>query len=109
MAKVTSKLQVTIPKTVAEAYGIKPGTEVRWIPAGEAIRVEPAKSSSQPKLSMERRLVLFDRMTKRIEKLPPVKPAAPGEGRGWTRDDLYADRMEKHGRPRRHEHPRLPR
>jgi AbrB family looped-hinge helix DNA binding protein len=30
MSKVTSKLQVTIPKALAVKYGIRPGDEVRW-------------------------------------------------------------------------------
>jgi AbrB family looped-hinge helix DNA binding protein len=44
MARVTSKLQVTIPKVVAEQFGIRPGDEVDWVPAGEAVRVVPAKN-----------------------------------------------------------------
>ncbi|MGH7844250.1 MAG: AbrB/MazE/SpoVT family DNA-binding domain-containing protein, partial [Candidatus Binatia bacterium] len=35
MSKVTSKLQVTIPKDIAEAYGIQPGSEIHWVPAGD--------------------------------------------------------------------------
>jgi AbrB family looped-hinge helix DNA binding protein len=30
MSKVTSKLQVTIPKAIAVKYGIRPGDDVRW-------------------------------------------------------------------------------
>ncbi len=30
MSKVTSKLQVTIPRALALRYGIRPGDEVRW-------------------------------------------------------------------------------
>ena len=41
MAKVTSKLQVTVPKAVADRYGIKPGDEIRFEDAGEVIRVVP--------------------------------------------------------------------
>ena len=33
MAKVTSKLQVTIPKAIAEQYGIKPGDEIEFRPS----------------------------------------------------------------------------
>ena len=40
MAKVTSKLQLTVPKAIADQYGIKPGDELEWVPAGESIRVE---------------------------------------------------------------------
>jgi bifunctional DNA-binding transcriptional regulator/antitoxin component of YhaV-PrlF toxin-antitoxin module len=102
MSKVTSKLQVTIPKAVAEAYDILPGSELRWVPAGDIIRVEPPNAATRSKLPLQKRLALFDQMTKRIDKLPPVKPLAPDEGRGWTREDLYADRLKRYGRSRRH-------
>lgn len=41
MAKVTSKLQVTVPRTIADQYKIRPGDEIRWVAAGEVIRVIP--------------------------------------------------------------------
>ncbi len=102
MSKVTSKLQVTIPKTIAEAYGIRPGSEVSWLPAGDAIRVESASTLRRPKVDLQKRLALFDQMTERIERLPPVKAAAPDSGRGWRREELYAERLDRYGRPRRH-------
>ena len=34
MSKVTSKLQVTLPKTIADRYGIQPGDEIEWSAAG---------------------------------------------------------------------------
>lgn len=30
MSKITSKYQVTVPKKIAEAYGIRPGDEIEW-------------------------------------------------------------------------------
>ena len=39
MAKVTSKLQVTVPKALAEKYAIRPGDEIAWEAAGDVIRV----------------------------------------------------------------------
>jgi bifunctional DNA-binding transcriptional regulator/antitoxin component of YhaV-PrlF toxin-antitoxin module len=42
MAKVTSKLQVTVPKVLAERYAIRPGDEIEWVPARDSIRVVPA-------------------------------------------------------------------
>jgi len=39
MPKVTSKLQLTVPKLIAERFGIRPGDELQWIAVGEAIRV----------------------------------------------------------------------
>lgn len=59
------------------------------------IRSKPRRS-----LSLRKRLALFDEMTKRIDQLPPVKALAPGESRGWTREDLYADRLERYPRSR---------
>jgi hypothetical protein len=40
MARVTSKLRVTVPKKrVADAYRRRPGDEVEFVAAGEMIRV----------------------------------------------------------------------
>jgi AbrB family looped-hinge helix DNA binding protein len=39
MAKVTRKLQVTLPKAIAEQYGIRPGDELDCVPAGDSIRI----------------------------------------------------------------------
>ncbi|HET8938830.1 MAG TPA: AbrB/MazE/SpoVT family DNA-binding domain-containing protein [Polyangiales bacterium] len=44
MSKVTSKLQVTIPKLIAERFGIVPGDEVEWEPGPDAVRIVAAKS-----------------------------------------------------------------
>ena len=41
MAKVTSKLQVTMPKALAARYGIAPGDDIAWEAAGDVIRVVP--------------------------------------------------------------------
>lgn len=100
MSKVTSKLQVTIPKDIAEAYGIRPGSDIRWMPAGDSIRVEPEIIRSRSELPVEKRLEIFDRMMKRVDRLPPIAPAPPGKGRGWTREELYSDRLDRYGRPR---------
>lgn len=100
MSKVTSKLQVTIPKTIAEAYGIRPGSTIRWVPAGDGIRVEPESTPAHSALSVEKRLALFDRMMKRIDRLPAPCTVPSGKGRGWTREELYAERLERYGRGR---------
>ncbi|HVV51227.1 MAG TPA: AbrB/MazE/SpoVT family DNA-binding domain-containing protein [Polyangia bacterium] len=92
MGKVTSKLQVTVPKAIAEQYRIRPGDEIAWVAAGESIRVLPAKPSAEPDVSA--RLRLFDEATRRQRRRD--KNIKPSTGvRGWTREDLY-DR----GRPR---------
>ena len=41
MAKVTSKLQVTVPKVLADRYDIRPGDEIRFEEAGDVIRIIP--------------------------------------------------------------------
>ena len=91
MSKVTSKLQVTVPKAIAERFGIRPGDEIQFQAAGDAIRIEPA--AKRKPLSIEERLKLFDEATRRIRKRR--WKGEPPKHRGWTREELY-DR----GRPR---------
>jgi len=108
MPKVTSKLQLTVPKAIADQYGIRPGDELEWIPAGESIRVELVrrKAKAGQELSREERLDLFDANMARIDRLQAreLKEAKQKseritrENRGWTREELYGDR----GFPRRH-------
>ena len=94
MAKVTSKLQVTVPKALAEQYGIRPGDEIEWAPAGDSIRVIPV-GRSRPFESREDRLELFDRATARQRDRQEGAAAQVGsESRGWTREDLY-DRHDR--------------
>jgi AbrB family looped-hinge helix DNA binding protein len=89
-SKVTSKLQVTIPKTIAERYGIAPGQEIEWLHAGDAIRVVP-QSASPRALDRRARLEMFDQATARqLARQGAQTPSAKrGEDRGWTREDLY--------------------
>ena len=108
MAKVTSKLQLTVPKAIADQYGIRPGDELEWVPAGESIRIEVVrrKAKGGHELTTEEKLALFDSNMARIDKLQAKELAdakAKGtrvtrENRGWTREELYEDR----GFPRRH-------
>jgi AbrB family looped-hinge helix DNA binding protein len=89
MARVTSKLQVTIPKAIAERYGIKPGEEIEWLPAGDAIRVVPPAGHRQ-RPDIRRRLELFDRATERQRAREAERGDLPKTAdRGWTREDLY--------------------
>lgn len=102
MAKVTSKRQLTLPKLIADQYGIKPGDQLEWIPAGDAIRVVPANSrrGRVHVRSVEERLKLFRQMLERQRQRaahPPEaeasreRPPKPHEiARGWRREDLYA-------------------
>jgi AbrB family looped-hinge helix DNA binding protein len=90
VAKVTSKLQVTIPKAIAERYEIAPGDELEWVPADDAVRVVPAKLLRRTLASGER-LALFDAATNRQREREAKEPAAssPSPERGWTRAELY--------------------
>ena len=96
MAKITSKLQVTVPRALARRYGIEPGDEVRFEEAGETIRMVPASAGAPSEaLDREARLRLFDAATERQRARQPVRVfyeggSGPGEHmRGWTRDELY--------------------
>ena len=89
MAKVTSKLQVTIPKALADRYGIHPGDEIDWEPAGQFIRVVPP-GRSRLRLSTAERLQQFDAATRRQQEREARYPAVTGvTDRGWTREELY--------------------
>ena len=92
MAKITSKLQVTVPKAIARRYGIEPGDEVRFEAAGEAIRIVPARSSAALPLDRETRLALFDAATQRQRERDREVRArwrSQVSDRGWRREDLY--------------------
>src|SRR5919197_1190295 len=72
MARVTSKLQVTIPKAIAQRYGIEPGGEIDWLPAGDAGRVIP-HADRQREPDRGRRLELFERATERQRQCQSVR------------------------------------
>lgn len=98
---MTSKLQLTVPKKIADQYGIRPGDELKWVPAGDSIRVELVrdKTKSAHELTTEEKVALFDANTKWLDDLQAkeLKEAqAKGthltrENRGWTREELYND------------------
>ena len=88
MSKVTSKLQVTVPKSVADRYGIRPGDEIEWLASGDTIRVVPAGKKIEA-LSLAERLRRFDLATARQRKRNKRLHPAPARNRGWTREDLY--------------------
>lgn len=97
MAKVTSKLQVTLPKRIAEAHGIAPGDEIEFESAGDVIRIVPGKRKRQSEVSLEERLRLFDDATEQLRRRATTLrvPERPPEDRGWQRDELY-----ERGKPR---------
>lgn len=101
MAKVTSKLQLTLPKAIADRYKIRPGDDLDWLPAGDAMRVvkrDAAEVLEPP--TIKQRLALFDQATARQHRrqagMRKKRPAADSQdsrsrsqGRGWTREELY--------------------
>ncbi len=90
MAKVTSKLQVTIPKAIADRYGIHPGDEIGWEPSGPFIRVVPP-GRHRLRLNAEERRRLFDAATERQREREALRPMPTlTTDRGWTRDELYS-------------------
>ena len=94
MSRVTSKLQVTVPKAIALRYGIRPGDEIRFEGSGEVIRVVPDNARAQAEgLDLDARLRLFDAATARQRARESGRPARRAATRGWTREQLH-----EHGR-----------
>ena len=90
MAKVTSKLQVTIPKVLADRYQIRPGDEIRFEAAGDVIRVIPPSTGTPTAgLQLSERLGLFDAATERQRERQIGMPRPRPRTRGWTRQALY--------------------
>ena len=87
MSKVTSKLQVTIPKAVAERHGIRPGDEIEWVSAGETIRVIPG-AQLPGGLDVNQRVEIFDRATERQAERERIRPWSVVTERDWTREEL---------------------
>ena len=95
MSKVTSKLQVTVPKALADRYGIRPGDDIRFEEAGEVMRVVPPDVGAPTgRLDVHARLRLFDAATARQRTREAGRQGRCGSSRGWTREALY-----ERGRP----------
>jgi antitoxin PrlF len=50
-ARITSQGQITVPKSVRDAMGVRPGDELEFEPAGEAYLVRPRTRRSILELS----------------------------------------------------------
>jgi AbrB family looped-hinge helix DNA binding protein len=89
MAKVTSKLQVTVPKAIADRFGIQPGDEIEFMPGEDSLRIllSPEKTG----YDVEERLRLFDQATQRQRERENRRHRAEASDtdRGWTREELY--------------------
>lgn len=106
MSKVTSKLQVTLPKAIADRYGVKAGADLVFEPAGDSIRVLVAREPGMAPfegIALSDKQALFDAATRRQEardrkhrlastsskrRSSKIAPAS-GHDRGWTREELY--------------------
>ena len=88
MSKVTKKLQVSIPKVLADAVGIQPGDDLVWENAGGVLRVYTEHDPINRRGVLER-LRLFDQASERQAKREPSDGLDPATERGWSREDLY--------------------
>ena len=91
MAKVTSKLQVTIPRAIADRLGIAPGDDLEWRVEGDAVRVQRI---ALPRLTLGERHAIFDEMMRRDDARTRARRgdrrgARAPRHRGWTREALY--------------------
>ena len=94
-SKVTSKLQVTVPKAVAEEAGIAPGDVLWWEANGPVLVARPV---SKPRMTPNEIAASFAATEERLRrKWEGVDVGPPPTERGWTREDLYFD---EHGRRR---------
>jgi AbrB family looped-hinge helix DNA binding protein len=89
MSKITSKLQLTLPKALADRFHLRPGDEIDWQEAGDTIRIFPRRI--QPRLlSTKTRLILFDEATQRQRRRQArAGRARKVDNRGWTREEIY--------------------
>ena len=89
MAKVTSKLQITVPKALASQLGIRPGDDVDWTIGGDSLHVTPSRNRRQV-LDLETRLRLFHQATDRQCRRQRDAQVTLADGdRGWSREELY--------------------
>jgi AbrB family looped-hinge helix DNA binding protein len=88
MSKVTKKLQVSIPKSLADRYGIRAGDDLQWEPAGDNLRVRLA-ATPEHRFDLGDRVRLFDDATERQLRRQAMRSLQVERDRGWTREELY--------------------
>jgi len=82
VGKVSSKYQVSIPKSLAERLGVHPGDEIDWRVAGNELGVTPRHARRA--VTIEERLSSFDAATRRQaarDQGRSTKPASRGRKR----------------------------
>jgi bifunctional DNA-binding transcriptional regulator/antitoxin component of YhaV-PrlF toxin-antitoxin module len=88
VAKVTGKLQITLPKALAEQCGIRVGDELELRPIGRSIQIDKRSLRDASRVRRER-LVHFDGATARQRARERTIHLARARSRGWTRAELY--------------------
>jgi bifunctional DNA-binding transcriptional regulator/antitoxin component of YhaV-PrlF toxin-antitoxin module len=78
---------VTIPKWIAERYGIEIGDEIDFVPAGQGIRIERSDVYASG-LDRDARLEMFDRATARQQARQATRRPTR-DAPGWRRGDVY--------------------
>jgi bifunctional DNA-binding transcriptional regulator/antitoxin component of YhaV-PrlF toxin-antitoxin module len=88
VAKVTGKLQITLPKALADRCGIRVGDELTLRLVGNSIQVDkrPARDASG---TARDRLAHFDAATARQRSRERAASLGPARSRGWSREQLY--------------------
>lgn len=99
MAKVTSKLQITIPKRLAEQVGISAGCDVEFAVVGEGIRMTPVGKRAGADLSTAERLRLFHEASARQAERDKRFVGIISTDREWSREELYIRGDGGHGEP----------
>lgn len=88
MAKVTGKLQITLPKALADQSGIRVGDDLDVRLVGRSIQID-RRPASDDKGGRQERLEHFDQATKRQRARQAGARLHRGRSRGWTREELY--------------------
>jgi AbrB family looped-hinge helix DNA binding protein len=88
MAKVTGKFQITLPRSVADAIGVKVGDELDVRPVGGTIQMQ-RRTAMPSARAREERLSHFDKATERQRARQAHAPRVRPRSRGWTRAELY--------------------
>jgi len=90
MSKVTGKFQITLPKRVVDAHGIKVGDDLEVVSESTHISLLPAHRRKVETAGPGERLGYFDRATERQRKRERSSRVASDKSRGWTREELYS-------------------
>jgi bifunctional DNA-binding transcriptional regulator/antitoxin component of YhaV-PrlF toxin-antitoxin module len=88
MSKVTSKLQVTLPKVIAAAHNIRPGSEIHFESGIDCIRIVVGGTRSELPVKEKLRLLTEARI-RQLNRNKRYQARNEPSRRGWKRDDLY--------------------